>query len=364
MNYIKIREFYNKLEDEESRFIFDMRTRYLFTGNIEYLRKMVTETNRLFHPAIIIKSAREIMNNPVDTIIYGTGKNAKPCLEMLKSAKVNVRAFCDTRYEQLQDKGFLGLPVISPDCLNTGGCAIVISAKTYQDEIIGFLFSLLGISADRIYVLDGIHRFTNYIYKPSYFEQEFFKYSNDEVYIDAGCYDGKSIFNFINACSGKYKKIIGFEPFDYSYNETVRNVESSKLHNTEIINKAVWNRECELRFNSEVVLGGAKIEESGSTIVKATTIDNTIGDEQITFIKMDIEGAELEALEGAKNTILRCKPKLAICIYHKDNDIITIPEYLYNLAPDYKYYIRHHNYIRNAATGSFYNYCDTVLYAM
>lgn len=69
---------------------------------------------------------------------------------------------------------------------------------------------------------------------------------------------------------------------------------------------------------------------------------------------MDIEGSELEALKGAVHTIQRDKPKLAICIYHKPEDMTEIPLYIKSLVPEYKFYVRHHS---NCWT-------DTVLYAV
>lgn len=83
-------------------------------------------------------------------------------------------------------------------------------------------------------------------------------------------------------------------------------------------------------------------------------INNFFKDKETpTFIKMDIEGAELEALEGAKTTIVKNKPKLAICLYHKPDDLWKIPLYLKDLVPEYKFYIRHHGKVR----------WETVLYA-
>lgn len=74
----------------------------------------------------------------------------------------------------------------------------------------------------------------------------------------------------------------------------------------------------------------------------------------ITFIKMDIEGSELEALKGAKETIKQFKPKLAICVYHKKEDLLEIPQYILSLNPGYKLFLR------NAASIP----TDVVLYAL
>jgi hypothetical protein len=59
------------------------------------------------------------------------------------------------------------------------------------------------------------------------------------------------------------------------------------------------------------------------------------------FIKMDIEGSEMEALKGAASTIKNRKPCLAISVYHKPEGIVTIPAFLQNLVPEYKFYLRH-----------------------
>ena len=84
-------------------------------------------------------------------------------------------------------------------------------------------------------------------------------------------------------------------------------------------------------------------------------IDEAIAEgDKVTFIKMDVEGAELESLKGAEKTIRRDKPKLAICIYHKPEDMWTIPLYIKELVPEYKLYIRHHSS----------GVCETVLYAV
>lgn len=82
-----------------------------------------------------------------------------------------------------------------------------------------------------------------------------------------------------------------------------------------------------------------------SVEVPTVTIDDLVANgkmEKVDFIKMDIEGAEVEALKGAENTIRKFKPKLAICLYHRESDFKVIPEFIKNLGLGYKFYFDHY----------------------
>jgi len=83
------------------------------------------------------------------------------------------------------------------------------------------------------------------------------------------------------------------------------------------------------------------ISSDGDTSIKVDKLDNII-DSYVSFIKMDIEGAEQDAIEGAKKTIKKYHPRLAISAYHKADDIWKIPELILAIRSDYKIYLRHY----------------------
>jgi hypothetical protein len=95
---------------------------------------------------------------------------------------------------------------------------------------------------------------------------------------------------------------------------------------------------------------GSAINDDGSMTIQTACIDNIKDD--ITFIKMDVEGAEMKALYGARKTIEKHRPKLAICLYHNIEDFWNIPLLLSEWAP-YRFHIHHHSN----------TYLETVLYA-
>lgn len=89
-------------------------------------------------------------------------------------------------------------------------------------------------------------------------------------------------------------------------------------------------------------------------MINVDTLDDICAGKAVSFIKMDIEGAELPSLRGAEKVIEKYHPKLAICIYHSDSDMLEIPEYIMGKYPSYSLYVRHHSQCS----------AETVLYAI
>jgi FkbM family methyltransferase len=94
-----------------------------------------------------------------------------------------------------------------------------------------------------------------------------------------------------------------------------------------------------LRFNASGSVGSS-IASGGETEVQTITLDELLANRPVNFIKMDIEGAELEALSGARETLEHKKPLLAISAYHKPSDLWKIPRLIKSIAPDYELYLR------------------------
>lgn len=176
----------------------------------------------------------------------------------------------------------------------------------------------------------------------------------NEIFIDCGAYDGETIKGFIEFSEGKYDKIYSFEPIPGYYKNTLQNIKNAGIQKVELIQKGVWSSKAVFNFTDAGQ--ASRINDSGTIPVEVVAIDEIIPkNEKVTFIKMDVEGAEFEALKGAENTIRRCRPNLAICIYHKPTDVVEIPALITHFFSGYKFYIRHHHLILLE---------ETVLYAL
>jgi hypothetical protein len=124
----------------------------------------------------------------------------------------------------------------------------------------------------------------------------------------------------------------------------------------QIISKGAWNSNTELPFEC-LENGSSKILDTGTAKAQFIKLDDlSLNDDSGNIvIKMDIEGAEFEALKGAESLIKKKKPRLAVCVYHKPEDIIDIPFYINSIEPEYKFFIRHNCLV---------NLTETVLYAV
>lgn len=175
--------------------------------------------------------------------------------------------------------------------------------------------------------------------KDQYFPTDIFKLGEEEVFVDAGAYDGDTIEAFLKITGQKYKYIYAFEP---DYNNYSKLLERGYEKNIQIYNAGLFCENKKMSFSANKG-GSSKIEEQGTSSIQVLKFDDLeVPDNNITFVKMDIEGSELTALRGMEKTIKMHKPKLAICIYHNFEDLWELPLYIKCLVPEYKLYIRNY----------------------
>ena len=341
----EIKDVYAKLQDDESRSIFNSRLAYFLDGDEEHLWKIV---DRLYlsYSTEIIRECNALRNSGKKIVFYGAGVMGGVVKNCLARLGFSADFFID-KSKKKQCSGYLGLPVLSLQQLkekHPDAAVIVTASKVYAREIKHELISS-GFNC----IFDDLNK---YVCESNYFIHDFLAPQSNETFIDCGTLDGESILDFIKFSNG-VQKIYGFEPDAASYSRTKSNLENNGLNCVEMVNKGVWGSTTELGFVMKGD-GGSHLSSSCTIKVPVTTIDETVKNENITFIKMDIEGAELEALRGASSTIRRCKPRLAICAYHKPEDMLELPLYIQSIVPEYGYFLRHCSF----------NTAGSVLYAI
>lgn len=172
----------------------------------------------------------------------------------------------------------------------------------------------------------------------------------DELYVDGGAEDLFSSHRFARLTRGKYRGIIAFEPSPANYRVCLTN---SALFDSRLSlrREALSSRCGGLRFTERGP--DSRSDQGGELTVEAVTLDAALAGAEPSLIKLHLEGGELDAVEGAAETIRRCAPRLAVCL-HRSSDALHIPARLLELCPDYRFTFRHYS---SSVT-------ETVLYAV
>ena len=174
-----------------------------------------------------------------------------------------------------------------------------------------------------------------------------------EVFVDCGAYRGETVSQFIKWCGGNYKKIYSLEPDAENFKILNDYIKAQNYKNVETFNLGAWSQKDTLHFNADGTRGAHLIDggifeietSNGAVKMAVDSLDNLIEDKHADLVKMDVEGSEMQALRGAAEIIKTSTPALAICLYHKAEDIFTIPQYVKQLNPNYKIYLRKHGLV-------------------
>ena len=173
-----------------------------------------------------------------------------------------------------------------------------------------------------------------------YFPADIVHLTDHERFVDVGAFDGDTVRDLVGRTAAKFDRITCFEVDEVNFRalqETVRQLQCADriaLHNV-----GIWDADCDITYSvgkSQSTVG------EGEATGHVVPLDDVLGDEPVSFIKMDIEGAEPQALRGAERVIQTWKPRLAVCVYHHIRHLWDIPIAIHELAPEYRIYLRHH----------------------
>lgn len=329
-------------------------------------------------------------------VIFGAGDCGHKIYALLRSCSIQVLCFCDNGQGGNVDEA-TGLKIIKPEELRDMADSIVILVcvenKDAHQSICRQLASL-GFDKAQIHLMNEYFYWQTWEYlegnienyKKAYqlLEDEFSRQvylekmkkvfllsdisdivspneegyfdekvvlTDEEMFIDCGGFDGDSSVRFIEKCGGRYRGIAIFEPEVCKKEAIERNMGANRY---ELYQLGVWSKNTQLCFKAAGTSGSHVSEKAGGYTIQTAALDDVVYDKKPTYIKMDIEGAEQEALKGCRKIIQTYKPKLAVCIYHKPNDMFEIPIMIKEMNSEYQLYVRQY---ANA-------WYDTVLYAL
>jgi FkbM family methyltransferase len=326
--------------------------------------------------------------------LYGAGQFGQQIVDYMKNNNYKINCFLDSN-RGLHGQKIQGIEIKTLDDFSGG--AVLITARRAIDEIKKLLDGDYPVMAfDEWFAIKNIDRYehirnkvladdeskrildtiiyevltnSNFYFSEicspdQYFCLKEFAEGFNDCFVDIGAYTGEGVESFIWKRLGQFNKIYAFEPMSRQYNAMVKRagrlinewgIEAGKI---ELVKAGVSDTESNMevpieedRMDTSSFLDNAVC--SGKTEqVPIYTLDKYLGNNTVTFIKADIEGFEMKMLRGAEKVIKQNKPKLAICAYHKVNDIFDFTEYLGGIVPEYKFRLRHHSY----------NTTETVLY--
>jgi FkbM family methyltransferase len=338
----------------------------------------------------------DLLNTGRKLVFYGAGNYAREFTQRHCIDKRHLRLpdyVCD-RDAKKWGTEFFGVPIRSPDLLlqePEDGVVVVVTTSPfavlgdacsrlyyydfYAAEALEIRFMLSERGAtevDRVrtaladdksrHVFDTLLRgqaqgqiWFRDIYEPHpYFGNDVVPSLPDgEALVDAGAYLGAHIAAFANV-NPNFRAVYAFEPYRPHFETLTRRFAQDLRVRT--FAQGLFDRSSRVAFWDGNPTGAHVVptaEDSATAAIEVVRLDDAVADD-VTYIKMDIEGAELNALAGAAAVIRRNRPKLAICVYHRADDYLDIPRIIHDLRPDYRLFLRHHSCFR----------FDTVLYAV
>jgi FkbM family methyltransferase len=178
--------------------------------------------------------------------------------------------------------------------------------------------------------------------RETYLPDEILRLSSEEALVDCGAFDGDTIRAFLDHRANAFQRIFAFEPDPANYlrlKSYVAGLPCAIADRIRVYGSAVSDRREVLRFEASGSVS-SRISGTGALEVPCEAIDDQLAGQRVSYIKMDIEGAEPKALQGARRTIAKHAPSLAICVYHRQEHLWELPLQMQAFRPDYRLFLR------------------------
>lgn len=278
-----LKTIYSHMADRYSKQLFGNRLLYSLTGDQVWVEEIInmTEEGKVFIQKLNQKDTQE-------NIIFGTGAWGKGLL----------RSFPDFRWDyfvdnHVKENEIAGIPVIAFKELyeKHNKATVVIATRLYHKEILQQLMEH-GFSEENII---NMGKMVDDMSRKQYFDLSYLPHKDREVFVDCGCFDGRTSLLFTKWCHGNYEHIFAFEPDKDNYEKCKMTLE--ELDDISVLNFGLWDKTDVLHFNA-ISTGASSIIEDGGTEINVKALDDVLDHEAVTFIKMDVEGSELKTLRG------------------------------------------------------------------
>ena len=343
------RNVYSHLNDEISKKIFEAKLLYASTGDVGYITGLEPKYRNLSSDMQLYV---EKLQKGSHCLICGTGRAGHYLAGRFKGFGVVVDAFVDNDDSQSQVDEATGIRILTEKELKDNkalyeGKTFIISysVKDVALEVKARLMNEIGVSEKDIRM--GIFDWRNN--QGQYFD--FFEAKENEVFVDCGCFDGSTCYKFAGWCGHKgYEHIYSFEADPVNYEKSRKLLEPLGKcdlypYGTSDVKKKVYFAAD--AFETSCIISEEEAKKrnfEGVEQIETIALDDVLEGKRITFIKMDIEGAEYEALVGARRLIGENRPRMAISVYHKFEDFITLADLVLSMHSDYKISFRHYGF--------------------
>ena len=336
-----VRNIYAHLGDEESKEIYANRLLFSLTGDRSYMTRIIKNTE-------LYQNLRQILTEDKrDKYIFGIGQWGKIITDLFWEFGFSgiIDNYANGSYRELP------ILTLKEFIKENTDASVYIASTGFHTEFYEML-KQAGVKEERIIDVTGM--MLEVYHTQQYFDLPVLQELKGEyeVFVDGGCYDAANSDMFAKWAGDIPKKAYAFEPDENNFKICKAALEKIKGMSYELIPKGLWSCDSILNFCASAD-EASQLAEDGEEHIPVTSLDLAV-DEKVTFLKMDIEGAEYEALKGAERMIRKCRPKLAISIYHKLEDIWELPKLILSFCPDYTFYLRHYSLSSE----------ETVLYAV